>query len=63
MISIVQRVPVPPDVALPVQTTYPVVVPAEKSSSQVTIPQGAIDVTITWAPAPPTAQVKTSPTE
>jgi hypothetical protein len=60
---IVQAVPVPPVVALPVPVVYPVVVPAEKSSKPVTIPQGAIEVTITCAPAPPTAHVSTSQTE
>ena len=47
VISIVQEVPVPPVTALPVQTTYPVVVPAEKSSSPVMTPPTPIDVTIT----------------
>lgn len=52
----------PPAVARPVQTTYQVVVPAEKSSSQVIAPQVVIEVTITEAPEPPTLHVSTSPT-
>ena len=62
MISIVHPVHVPPVVALPVPVVYPVVVPAEKSSSPVTAPPVVIEVTITEAPAPHTAHVSTSQT-
>ena len=60
---IVHPVPVPPVVARPVPTAYPVPVPAEKSSKPVTIPPTAIEVTMTCAPVPPTAQVSISQTE
>lgn len=61
VIFIVHSVPVPPDVALPVPVVNPVPVPACINSTAVTTPQGAIAVTITCAPVPPTEQVRISP--